>query len=159
MIHIVLFQPDIPQNTGNIGRLCAITQCRLHLIHPLGFQINDKQIRRSGMDYWYSLDVHEHESWEDFEKSEHKPDRLWLFTTKTEKSYWDVSYESGDGLLFGKETTGTPEWLHVRIGDAKCVTIPRYNKQLRSLNLSTSVGVATYEALRQTTISPHDLCD
>jgi tRNA (cytidine/uridine-2'-O-)-methyltransferase len=150
MLHVVLFQPEIAPNTGNIGRMCALTRCRLHLIHPLGFEINDRNLRRAGMDYWRSLDVREHADWTAFKASEHAPQRLWLFTTKTERSYWDVKFADGDGLVFGNEGSGAPAWLHDEIGEARRVTIPHANPDLRSLNLSTAAGVATYEALRQT---------
>ncbi len=149
MLHIVLFQPDIPQNTGNVGRLCAFTKTRLHLIHPLGFEISAKQLRRAGMDYWSSLDVHEHENWEAFRESSVRPKRLWLLTTKATQAHWDVSYQDGDGLLFGKETAGAPQWLHDEVGKESRIIIPRFDDTLRSLNLATSVGIATYEALRQ----------
>jgi tRNA (cytidine/uridine-2'-O-)-methyltransferase len=149
MLHIVLFQPEIPQNTGNIGRLCAVTRCRLHLIHPLGFTITDKHLKRSGMDYWHSLDVHHHEDWRAFRDSESGPKRLWLFTTRAQQVFWDVPFAEEDGLLFGRETSGCPEWLHMEIGPEASVTLPRFNPEMRSLNLSTSVGIATYEALRQ----------
>jgi tRNA (cytidine/uridine-2'-O-)-methyltransferase len=148
MLHLILFNPEIPQNTGNIGRLCAITQSRLHLIHPLGFKITDKQIRRSGMDYWHDLDIHHHEDWKAFRASPEGPKRLWLFTTKAENQYWDVEYEAGDGLLFGNEGHGAPEWLHQELLGNR-ITIPQANPKLRSLNLSTAAGIATYEALRQ----------
>lgn len=149
MLHIVLFEPEIPQNTGNIGRTCAITKSRLHLIHPLGFTIKDKHLKRSGMDYWKSLDVHHHENWDAFLQSEHRPKRLFLFTTKGAKSYWDVEYADGDGLVFGKESAGAPDWLHDQIGDGHRLMIPQYDNSLRSLNLSTSAGIAVYEAVRQ----------
>jgi len=149
MLHIVLFRPQIPQNTGNIGRLCAITDTRLHLVHPLGFKVTDRQLKRSGMDYWHSLDIINHDSWDAFEASPKKPNRLWLFTTKASQTYWDASFADGDGLLFGNEGSGCPDWLHERVGDAQRVTIPHKNNTLRSLNLATSVGIATYEALRQ----------
>ncbi len=148
MIHLVLFQPEIPQNTGNIGRMCALTASRLHLIHPLGFQITDRNLRRAGMDYWRSLDVHEHADWAAFQASPLAPRRLWLFTTKTEQSYWDVEFSDGDGLVFGNEGSGAPDWLHEAVGDRR-VKIPQTNSQLRSLNLSTAAGIACYEALRQ----------
>lgn len=151
MLHIVLFQPDIPQNTGNIGRLCAITKARLHLIHPLGFEISDKHLRRAGMDYWRTLDVHEHASWEAFLNSDKRPKRLWLLTTKSEQSFWDVRYADGDGLLFGKETAGAPAWLHDYVGPAQSITIDQFDPGLRSLNLSTAAGIACYEAMRQLT--------
>jgi len=149
MLHIVLFNPEIPQNTGNIGRLCAINECRLHLVHPLGFTITDKHLRRSGMDYWHALDVNHHDDWTAFKASRLGPTgRLWLFTTKSVKSYWDVQYEDGDGLVFGNEGHGAPEWLHEELANSR-ITIPQKNPEMRSLNLSTAAGIATYEALRQ----------
>ena len=149
MIHIVLFQPEIPQNTGNVGRMCAITRCRLHLIHPLGFTITDRHLRRAGMDYWYSLDVHHHADWAAFKASAAAPRRLWLFTTHATRTFWDVAYADGDGLIFGNEEAGAPEWLHAALGAAQRIKIPHANGALRSLNLSTAAGIATYEALRQ----------
>jgi tRNA (cytidine/uridine-2'-O-)-methyltransferase len=149
MLHIVLFQPEIPQNTGNIGRMCALTRSRLHLIHPLGYVINDRNLRRAGMDYWRSLDVHEHADWAAFRASAVGPKRLWLFTTKTTQSFWKATYADGDGLVFGNEGSGAPTWLHDELGEAARVTIPHANSELRSLNLSTAAGVAAYEALRQ----------
>ena len=149
MIHVVLFQPEIPQNTGNIGRMCALTRCRLHLVHPLGFEITDRHLKRAGMDYWKELDVHHHADWAAFRASPAAPQRLWLFTTKTERSYWDVKYEEGDGLVFGNEGHGAPEWLHAELGESQRLTIPHRNDDLRSLNLSTAAGIATYEVMRQ----------
>jgi tRNA (cytidine/uridine-2'-O-)-methyltransferase len=149
MIHVVLFQPEIAPNTGNIGRMCALTASRLHLIHPLGFEINDRNLRRAGMDYWKSLDVHEHADWPSFRASPHAPQRLWLFTTHAAQCFWNVSYADGDGLVFGNEGAGAPEWLHEEIGASQRLTIPHANPDLRSLNLSTAAGVACYEALRQ----------
>lgn len=148
MLHIVLFQPEIPQNTGNIGRMCALTKSRLHLIHPLGYAITDRNLKRAGMDYWYSLDVHQHVNWQAFLASEARPRRLWLFTTKTQTTFWDVAYEDGDGLVFGNEGHGAPDWLHDALASSR-VTIPHANPDLRSLNLSTAAGIAAYEALRQ----------
>lgn len=148
MLHIVLFQPQIPQNTGNVGRMCAITRSRLHLVHPLGYRITDANLKRAGMDYWRSLDVVEHADWQAFRVSPMGPLRLWLFTTKAARSYWDVSYADGDGLVFGNEGEGAPAWLHGELGDAR-VTIPHANPELRSLNLSTAAGIAAFEALRQ----------
>lgn len=149
MLHIVLHQPQIAPNTGNVGRLCALTSSRLHLIHPLGFEITDKNLRRAGMDYWYSLDVHQHADWAAFKASPHAPQRLWLFTTHGARSFWSASFADGDGLVFGNEGTGAPEWLHQEIGESQRVKIPHVNTTLRSLNLSTAVGIACYEALRQ----------
>lgn len=150
MIHIVLFQPEIPQNTGNVGRLCAITRCRLHLIHPLGFTITDRHLRRAGMDYWYSLDLQHHRNWAEFQASPLRPRRLWLLTTKGARSFWEARYADGDGLVFGNEGSGAPDWLHDEIGPDYRIVIPHANTELRSLNLSTAVGIATFEALRQT---------
>jgi len=119
MLHVVLFRPEIPQNTGNIGRLCAIARARLHLVRPLGFEISDRHLRRSGMDYWKRLDWRIHDAWEAFAADPDGPERLFLFTTKAEKIYWDQSFRDGDGLLFGNEGSGAPGWLHRAIGDAK----------------------------------------
>jgi tRNA (cytidine/uridine-2'-O-)-methyltransferase len=149
MLHVVLFQPQIAPNTGNIGRMCAVTKCRLHLIHPLGFAITDKHLKRAGMDYWYSLDVHEHADWAAFRASPHAPQRLWLFTTHSRRTFWDVRFADGDGLVFGNEEAGAPDWLHEEFADGRRLKIPHANGTLRSLNLSTAAGIATYEALRQ----------
>jgi len=149
MLHIVLFQPQIPPNTGNVGRLCAFTRSRLHLVHPLGFEITDKHLKRSGMDYWQSLDVHEHADWQAFRESPLAPKRLWLFTTRAERTLWEARFADGDGLVFGSETAGAPQWLHDEFGIERSLTIPKYDSDLRSLNLATSAGIATYEALRQ----------
>ncbi len=154
MLHIVLFEPEIPQNTGNIGRMCALTGCRLHLVHPLGFEITDRHLKRAGMDYWKSLDVHHHKDWAALMKSDVKPTRLWLLTTQTKQSYWDAQYQDGDGLVFGNEGHGAPNWLHDELGEAQRITIPHQNENLRSLNLSTAAGIATYEAIRQVGFSP-----
>tara|TARA_B100001778_G_scaffold332213_1_gene338038 strand:- start:40 stop:498 length:459 start_codon:yes stop_codon:yes gene_type:complete len=148
MLHIVLYNPEIPQNTGNIGRLCAITESRLHLIRPLGFTITDKYLKRSGMDYWEALDKHIHNDWETFLASPQSPSRLWLFTTKTDSVYWDADFRDGDGLIFGSEGFGVPDRIHTKLSKQR-VTIPHANKSMRSLNLATSVGIATYEAMRQ----------
>lgn len=149
MIHIVLYQPEIPQNTGNIGRLCAFTQSRLHLIHPLGFEITDKSLRRAGMDYWNSLDVRHHDDWSEFLSSPYAPQRLWLFTTRAETLHWDAEFHDGDGLVFGRETAGVPDQLHAWFGPNRSLTLKKFSEHLRSLNLSTAVGIAAYEALRQ----------
>lgn len=157
MLHIVLYRPEIPPNTGNVGRLCAVTGCRLHLIHPLGFAIDDRHLRRAGMDYWRALDVHEHRDWAAFRASPLGPSRLWLFTTHGARSFWQVQFADGDGLLFGSESSGCPDWLHAECGDDHRLCIPHANRALRSLNLSTAVGIAAYEALRQTGLvkEPH----
>ena len=149
-LQIILFQPEIPQNTGNVGRLCAFTGARLHLVGPLGFSLEDRYLRRSGMDYWQHLDVQIHESWKTFRESPDFPSRIWLFTTHASQTYWSVEFAEGDALLFGNEGHGCPDWLHQEIGNSHRVTLPRFNEHpLRSLNLATSVGIAAYEALRQ----------
>lgn len=148
MLHVVLFQPEIAPNTGNIGRMCAVTKSRLHLVHPLGFVINDRNLRRAGMDYWRSLDVHEHAAWPEFRASALAPRRLWLFTTQAERNFWEVAFAEEDGLVFGCESAGAPAWLHEEL-KATRVSIPHANSALRSLNLSTAAGIACFEALRQ----------
>lgn len=151
MLHVVLFQPDIPQNTGNVGRMCAITGARLHMIKPYGFEITDRHLRRSGMDYWQQLDLCEHDDWQSFLDSGDGPWRIWAMSTHATQVLWDVSFADGDGLLFGKETSGLPAWLHEWAGDERRVKIPQPTERLRSLNLATAAGIATYEALRQLT--------
>jgi tRNA (cytidine/uridine-2'-O-)-methyltransferase len=149
MFHVVLFRPEIPQNSGNIGRLCAFTNSRLHLIRPLGYTITDKHLKRSGMDYWYDLDLRIHDDWAAFKAQEDAPQRRWLLTTHATKTIWDADFADGDALVFGNEGHGAPDWLHEEIGEAHRITIPRFSeKPLRSLNLSTSAGIALYEALR-----------
>ncbi len=150
MLHIVLHNPEIPQNTGNVGRLCAFTSTRLHLVRPLGFKIDDAKLRRSGMDYWYTLDLHLHDDWAALKASPAAPHRCWLLTTHAERPIWDADFADGDALVFGNEGHGAPEWLHDEVGAARRITIPRFSeKPLRSLNLSTAAGIALYEALRQ----------
>ena len=149
-LQIILFEPEIPQNTGNVGRLCAFTGTSLQLIEPLGFSLSDRYLKRSGMDYWSHLDVTVHPSWQAFRDSPQFPERIWLLTTHASKSFWDVTFKPGDALLFGNEGHGCPDWLHKEIGNEQRIHLPRYNEQpLRSLNLATSVGIAAYEALRQ----------
>ena len=148
MIEIILYQPEIPQNTGNIGRLCAFTESRLHLIHPLGFQISDKNLRRAGMDYWKSLDVLEYDNWDQFVNSLNRPQNIYLFSTHASRSIWEANFKEGDGLLFGNEGSGVPKKVHDWAGRNR-LTIPKYSPELRSLNLAVSVGIGAYEALRQ----------
>ncbi|MBG28638.1 MAG: tRNA (uridine(34)/cytosine(34)/5-carboxymethylaminomethyluridine(34)-2'-O)-methyltransferase TrmL [Opitutae bacterium] len=148
MIHLILFQPEIPQNTGNVGRLCAYAGCRLHLIKPYGFEIDEKRLRRAGMDYWQSLDLVEHDHWEAFLASTDRPRRIHLLSTKGERGLWDTEFNDGDGLLFGNEGAGLPDEIHHWAGSNR-VKIPQYKDSLRSLNLSTAAAIATYEALRQ----------
>lgn len=152
-IHVILHSPQIPQNTGNIGRMCAIVGARLHLIHPLGFVITDAKLKRSGMDYWKELDVLHHENWLAFENSPFSPpvDRIWLLTTKAKRSLFDAKFRAGDGILFGSEDRGVPNEIHEKFNENR-IKIPHYKDGLRSLNLSTSAGIAAYEAMRQITL-------
>ena len=149
-LHIILHNPKMPQNTGNIGRMCAIVGARLHLIHPLGFIITDARLKRAGMDYWHSLDVVHHRDWEAFKLSDKAPplERIWLFTTKASACYWDASFKFGDGLMFGAEDCGVPDYVHADI-EGRRIKIPHFVDGLRSLNLSTSAGIGAYEAMRQ----------
>lgn len=149
MLHIVLFEPQIPQNTGNIGRLCAITKSCLHLIHPLGFSITDKHLKRSGMDYWKSLDIKEYLNWDSFCEKNFPKKRLWLLSTKAHTPIWNARFQDEDMFLFGNEGCGLPESIHSTLDNNVRLTIPQFNPNLRSLNLSTSVGIVVYEALRQ----------
>ena len=146
MYHIVLVEPEIPQNTGNIARTCAATGCRLHLVHPLGFQIDDRSLKRAGLDYWPLLQVREYENIEAF-FAENKEGRFFFSTTKGGQVYTKVKYREGDFLIFGKETAGLPEPL-LRANPDSCVRIPMIG-EARSLNLSNAVAVLLYEALRQ----------
>lgn len=162
MLHVVLFQPEIPPNTGNVGRLCAFTGSRLHLIRPLGFSLDDRYLRRSGMDYWQSLDCRVHENWEAFRAlpEGEGPRRLWLFTTHATRLFWEPHFADGDGLVFGSEGHGAPDWLHAELGESQRLRIPAFNPNpLRSLNLATSVGIAVYEALRQGMINSSGLSE
>lgn len=148
-MHIILHAPQIPQNTGSIGRLAAIVNARLHLIHPLGFIITDSRLRRSGMDYWFDLDVVHHASWESFKASDKIPglDRIWLLSTKEKsKTIFDADFKKGDGLLFGNEGEGTPVRIHEDLMATR-ITIPQPNPKLRSLNLAMSAGIVAYQAL------------
>lgn len=150
-INIVMVEPEIPQNTGNIARTAAITGAKLHLVHPLGFDISEKAVRRAGLDYWDKLDIEEHESLEKFlEKYKPEENNMFFATTKGKEVYSDVDYSTMDEvfILFGKETKGLPEWLLKKYLDTKTIRIPML-PTLRSLNLSNSVCVVVYEILRQ----------
>ncbi len=145
-INIVLCEPEIPQNTGNIARTCAAVGASLHLIKPLGFEIDDRKLKRAGLDYWDKLDITYYESLDDF-TDVHKDDPIFFFTTKAKKAYTDVVYPKRVYIMFGKETRGLPEKL-LYDNYENCVRIPM-RETLRSLNLSNSVAVAVYEVLRQ----------
>lgn len=150
---IVLHQPEIPSNTGNIGRTCVATASSLHLIEPLGFRLNEKELKRAGMDYWEHLDVHRHMNYATFmeyyeqDRAFHPEAKIWYCTTKAERSYTDVKIGPEDYLMFGKESAGIPEEILVE-NRQQCIRIPML-PQIRSLNLSNSVAIVLYEALRQ----------
>ena len=146
MIKIVLHEPEMPANTGNIGRTCVATGARLHLIEPLGFRINDKMIKRAGMDYWDKLDVQTYVNYEDFLKR--NPDaKVYMATTKSKQTYTEVKYEEDCYIMFGKESAGIPEEILLDNKDT-CIRIPMLD-DIRSLNLSNSVAIVLYEVLRQ----------
>lgn len=145
-MHIVLVEPEIPGNTGNIARLCAATTCELHLVRPLGFSTDDKYLKRAGLDYWHLVKVHYHDSFA--EVQEKYPEANFYYnTTKAVKHYSEIAYEADDFLVFGKETAGLPESL-LKANRENCVRIPMLD-DARSLNLSNSVAIVVYEALRQ----------
>lgn len=149
-INIVMVEPEIPQNTGNIARTCAITGAKLHLVHPLGFELNDKYLKRAGLDYWDKLEIEEHESLEKFlEKYNPENHNMFFASTKATHCYSDVDYSKFDEvfILYGKETKGLPEDL-LQKNIQNTIRIPM-RKVLRSLNLSNSVAIITYEILRQ----------
>ena len=145
-IHIVLHEPEIPQNTGNIARTCAATGASLHIIKPMGFTIDDKKLKRAGLDYWDKLDIMYYDGLDDF-FLKHRDKTVYYFTTKAKNTYTDVSYGEEVYLMFGKESAGLPEELLFKNPDT-AVRIPMRDK-LRSLNLSNSVAIAVYEVLRQ----------
>lgn len=145
-MHIVLHQPEIPGNTGNIGRTCVATGTPLHLIEPLGFRIDEKSIRRAGMDYWHRLDVRRYTNFEEFLERNPKA-RIWMATTKARNAYTEVAYGPDDYIMFGKESAGIPEEILVQ-HEESCIRIPM-RPDIRSLNLSNAVAVVLYEALRQ----------
>lgn len=148
MINIVLIEPEIPQNVGNIARTCAVTDVKLHLVEPLGFKIDDSKLKRAGLDYWHHLDITYYPSTEDFfEKHKEDINRIYFFTTKAANLYSDIIYPDDVFLVFGKETAGIKEEILKEHLDY-CVRIPMKNT-LRSLNLSNAVAIAVYEALRQ----------
>ena len=147
MINIVLLEPEIPHNTGAIARTCAVTGARLHLIKPLGFDISDKAVKRSGLDYWWLVDINVYDNIDEY-FAKNGDDDLWLATTKAPQSYAEADL-SGENvtIMFGKETAGLPEWLREKYRD-HCIRIPM-RSEARSLNLSNSAAILAYEALRQ----------
>ena len=145
--NIVLVEPEIPQNAGNIARTCAVTGCKLHMVKPLGFSVSDKYLKRAGLDYWQYLDITYYDNIEEVFAKHYKGDNFWFFSTKAKNTHSDVQYKDGDFLVFGKETKGLPEPL-LEKHYSKCVRIPMMG-ETRSLNLANSVCVGVYEGLRQ----------
>ena len=146
-MNIVLVEPEIPQNAGNIARTCAVTGSVLHLVRPLGFEVTDKQLKRAGLDYWHYLDIRYYNSIEEVMDKYYNGKNFWFFSTKSKIIHSEAKYKDGDFLVFGKETKGLPESLLQAHYD-ECVRIPMMG-ELRSLNLSNSVAIGVYEALRQ----------
>lgn len=145
-MNIVLYQPEIPANTGNIGRTCVATGTTLHLIEPLGFRLSEKEIKRAGMDYWKDLDVRTYINFDEF-LAKNPEANIWMASTKAEKVYTEVTFQEDDYIMFGKESAGIPEEILVKNRD-RCIRIPM-KEEIRSLNLSNSAAIVLYEALRQ----------
>ena len=154
MLHIILYQPEIPPNTGNIIRLCANTGASLHLVGPLGFQLDNTRVKRAGLDYAEMTRVFQYVSWDTF-KAEHPEMRIWAFSTRGQKPYNQAEFKPGDGLLFGPETRGLPEAVLAETGSEYCLHLPMANTS-RSLNLSNTVAVGLYEAWRQLGFAKED---
>lgn len=156
--NIVLLNPEIPNNTGAIGRTCAATACRLHIVHPISFDMDEKALRRAGLDYWHLVDCVHHGSWEMFLAGEKPaPGRVWLYTTKSNRAHWEAAFREGDYLLFGRETSGVSEavhdWVRSSHGQDHRITLPMIDDPAaRSLNLANAVCAAVYEGLRQVAI-------
>ena len=153
-MNIVLHEPEIPANTGNIGRTCVATDTVLHLIEPLGFRLTEKDLKRAGMDYWDMLDVRRYDSFEDF-LAKNPGAKIWMATTKAHQTYTEVSFGPDDFIMFGKESAGIPEEILVDYEET-CIRIPMLEK-IRSLNLSNSVNIILYEAVRQNNFSNLEL--
>jgi tRNA (cytidine/uridine-2'-O-)-methyltransferase len=147
MFNIALIEPEIPPNTGNIARLCLATGSRLHLVKPLGFSVDDRNLHRAGMDYWNQVDIRYWEDLSEFASATYSPIRRFLFTTKSKRPYWDEQFQNDDYLVFGRETRGLPESF-LRLNAEYCLTIPMA-RNARSLNLATAVAVVLFEGVRQ----------
>jgi tRNA (cytidine/uridine-2'-O-)-methyltransferase len=143
---VVLVEPEIPPNTGNIGRLCVATRSRLHLVKPLGFSLENRELKRAGLDYWDEVNVQIWDSFRELQRAQAAAARYFFLTTKSEHAYWDVEFRDGDFLVFGRETKGLPESLLAKNRDC-CLTIPMDG--MRSLNLATAVAIVLFEAVRQ----------
>jgi tRNA (cytidine/uridine-2'-O-)-methyltransferase len=150
MLHVALWEPEIPPNTGNIARLCAATGSTLHLIGRLGFRLDDRTLLRAGLDYWPTVNLHQHVNFEAFQAAVVTPQssRLFCFSAHAAKSYTAIRYQPGDVLLFGSESRGLPQSL-LDLNPEQTITIPMLTQNVRSLNLATAVGIALYEGLRQ----------
>lgn len=148
MFNVVLFEPDIPSNTGNVARTCVLTNSKLHLIKPLGFEIDDKHLKRAGLDYWDLLDLEVYENYDDFIEKNNNPD-VYVLSTKADKRLSDMQIPDNAFLLFGKETAGLPDEIHEKYKDTRFRIPMRDHEKCRSLNLANSVNIALYEALRQ----------
>lgn len=146
MFNIVLIEPEIPPNTGNVGRLCLATRSTLHLVKPLGFSLDDRQLKRAGLDYWDDVDLRTWDSFAELQGAQAAGTRYFYLTTKTKRAYFDVKFRRGDFLVFGRETKGLPENLLAANIDS-CITIPMHGA--RSLNLATAVAIVLFEAVRQ----------
>ena len=147
LFKVVLLEPEIPQNTGNIGRTCVGLECELHIIGPTGFEITDANLKRAGLDYWQHLSWFQYKSFEEWFSKVENPERVFYFSTKVKQTYFDVKYQRGDWLVFGKETKGLPPEL-IQSNLKQAVTIPQTG-QVRSLNLATAVAISVYEGFRQ----------
>lgn len=148
MFHIVLYHPEIPHNAGAAGRLAVATQSRLHLIEPLGFSLDEKHVRRTGLDYWQYVDLHVWKTWDDLVRSAEPEARFWYLSTKATQTYWDAPVNDGDYFVFGPESRGLPEALLAE-HSSHALRIPMPGEHARSLNLSTSVAVVLYEGMRR----------
>lgn len=146
MFNVVLIEPEIPPNTGNIGRLCLATGSTLHLVKPLGFSVDDRELKRAGLDYWKEVDVQFWDSFEDLERAQPAEARLFFLTTKSDRAYYDIGFRPGDFFVFGRETKGLPEAL-LAANAQQLLTIPMQGT--RSLNLATAVAIVLFEAMRQ----------
>jgi tRNA (cytidine/uridine-2'-O-)-methyltransferase len=155
LFHLVLYCPEIPPNTGNAARTAAATGCRLHIVHPVTFDLSARAARRAGLDYWPHVDLREHASWDDFLRRE-APARLWLYTTRGSRPHWQARFRRGDYLLFGQETAGVPaavhDWVTAHHGPEARLALP-ISGPVRSLNLANAVCAAVYEGLRQVSTS------
>lgn len=153
LFKIVLVEPEIPQNTGNIGRTCVGTDCELHIIGPMSFEITDSNLKRAGLDYWQHLRWFYYDNYQQWFDKVEDPSRVFYFSTKVKQTYYDIQYQRGDWLVFGKETKGLPPEI-INNNPKQAVTIPQPG-QVRSLNLATSVAIAVYEGFRQVVHKTH----